>query len=1093
MAMFSRKKPSKSAPKAQPLPAPAATKIIELNYEIVPAETAATPSDNLYEAYSLDAVRIPGAQPHRSKLMQSAAMASVRAPAPSYRPHLPENLISDQILSDAQLETVIYAGEAHSHYLSGRWTLNEDHDVLNPARDDDPQAVRFRRGYMLGDGTGVGKGRQIAGIILDNWLKGRRRALWISKNDPLMDDAQRDWGHLEQEKLRIVPQGKFALGAPICLDEGILFSTYGTLRSAGTGGKKSRLDQLIDWLGPDFDGVIVFDESHAMGNAAPGESDRGKISASLQGLAGLRLQNALPHARVVYASATGATKVEALAYASRLGLWGSADFPFKTRSEFITAMHSGGLAAMEVLARDLKALGLYTARNLSYEGVEISFCEHDLTDQQIAIYNEFADAFQIIHQNLEDALEASQITSPEHGTLNRQAKSAARSAFESNKQRFFNHLITSMKMPTLIKEIEADLAAGNAPVIQLVTTSEALMERRLALIPPSEWADLNIDITPREYVIEYLQHGFPVQLFETKKAEDGKMISTPVFIDGNPVNCREAEELRDQMIENLNALPPVQSALDQLIQHFGTDVVAEITGRSRRIVRKPGPNGRTVLALERRSGKANIAETEAFMDDRKKILVFSDAGGTGRSYHAAMTAKNQRRRIHYILEPGWKADAAIQGLGRTNRTNQVSAPLCRPVTTNIRGEKRFLSTIARRLDTLGAITKGQRQTGGQGLFRPEDNLESDYAKSALNHFYLKLIKGQIPECSLSRFEEATGLSLLDSDGSIRERTPPIHTFLNRVLALRIDLQDALFQHFEQILASLVEEAVAAGTYEIGLETIHAESLRIISRQSVERHASGAETLLYEVERKTRTEPISLERAVDLAQDEGAAYVSNTNSDESGVLLKTSTRTNQDGSVTQRYRIVLPLQTLYLSDTELKLSQWKTCDQAGFTALWNAQLAKIPEFQTSTFYIVTGLLLPIWNRLPQEFCRIYRFTADDGERVIGRPINGSDLGRLGLTPIFSSPEHAYNHLLSGGDIELAGNMVLKRVMAMHARRIELTGFERSQLPGLKAMGLVTETVAYTLRLFVPLGDEAPGILERLFKQYPPLGREQQEAA
>jgi hypothetical protein len=106
------------------------------------------------------------------------------------------------------------------------------------------------------------------------------------------------------------------------------------------------------------------------------------------------------------------------------------------------------------------------------------------------------------------------------------------------------------------------------------------------------------------------------------------------------------------------------------------------------------------------------------MDDQKRILIFSDAGGTGRSYHADLGAKNQRLRVHYLLEPGWKADAAIQGLGRTNRTNQAQPPLFRPVATDVKAEKRFLSTIARRLDTLGAITRGQRQTGGQGLFRP---------------------------------------------------------------------------------------------------------------------------------------------------------------------------------------------------------------------------------------------------------------------------------------------------------------------------------------------------------------------------------------
>jgi hypothetical protein len=54
------------------------------------------------------------------------------------------------------------------------------------------------------------------------------------------------------------------------------------------------------------------------------------------------------------------------------------------------------------------------------------------------------------------------------------------------------------------------------------------------------------------------------------------------------VQCREAIERRDRMIERLASLPPVQGALDQIVQRFGTDNVAEITGRSRRIVRKTG-------------------------------------------------------------------------------------------------------------------------------------------------------------------------------------------------------------------------------------------------------------------------------------------------------------------------------------------------------------------------------------------------------------------------------------------------------------------------------------------------------------------------
>src|SRR3546814_17975795 len=80
---------------------------------------------------------------------------------------------------------------------------------------------------------------------------------------------------------------------------------------------------------------------------------------------------------------------------------------------------------MEVLARDLRSLGLYTARSLSYDGVEYELVEHRLTPEQTRIYDAYAGAFAVIHNNLDAAMQAANITG-DSGTLNRQAKSAAR-------------------------------------------------------------------------------------------------------------------------------------------------------------------------------------------------------------------------------------------------------------------------------------------------------------------------------------------------------------------------------------------------------------------------------------------------------------------------------------------------------------------------------------------------------------------------------------------------------------------------------------------------------------------------------------------
>ena len=375
--------------------------VIRSDDEIAALSSGDGAVSDVFASYTARRVSIVNAQAHPTSLVESLAMGSVLPPAPKSSADLnlalAASTVAKGVLSEAQLETLIMAETSFAEDLPGLFVTAENDRLIR--KDEDADAKAYRRGFFLGDGAGCGKGRQVAGLILTGWLQGRRKALWVSKSATLIEDAKRDWSDLGGSVSDIIDLSKIKGTADIPHQSGILFCTYATLRGQSKNGAR-RLDQITKWLGDNFDGLIAFDEAHAMANAA-GKSDgpRGKQAGSQQGRAGLELQTALPQARVLYVSATGATEVSNLAYAARLGLWGNGKgYPFGSREQFINAMEAGGVAAMEVVARDLKAMGLYTARALSFEGVEYDVLTHSLGEDQIAQYDKYAECFKVIHE-----------------------------------------------------------------------------------------------------------------------------------------------------------------------------------------------------------------------------------------------------------------------------------------------------------------------------------------------------------------------------------------------------------------------------------------------------------------------------------------------------------------------------------------------------------------------------------------------------------------------------------------------------------------------------------------------------------------------
>ncbi len=179
----------------------------------------------------------------------------------------------------------------------------------------------------------------------------------------------------------------------------------------------------------------------------------------------------------------------------------------------------------------------------------------------------------------------------------------------------------------------------------------------------------------------------------------------------------------------------------------------------------------------------------------------------------------------------------------------------------------------------------------------------------------------------------------------------------------------------------------------------------------------------------------------------------------------------------------------MSLNALGRSEWHDVDHESFARAWEAELAAVPEFTTSTVHLVTGLLLPIWRRLPDDNCRIYRLQTDDGERIIGRmlsPANATTICRnLGLDGAPAMPsEEAWAALNEGSvALHLADGLSLRRVRVMHEHRIELSGFTAGMVERFKADGVFAEIIAWKLRLFLPTGAMGQPIFARLIERHP----------
>lgn len=1014
---------------------------------------------------------VVGGASHPGVIVEPPGLANVEPPPITYRPYFPKELSESGKLSSMQIERIIYAGQAHGQRL----------------------AEGSRAGISIGDGTGTGKTATLAGIFLDNWFRERRRAVWFSVKSDLIEAVLEEF-----KRLGLVPPIKLINDYPtdgdIDIGDGIVFCTYRSLISRSRSGKR-RIDQITRWLGRD--GLVIFDEGHKAKYAFA--DDRGKSTQT--GAAVLEIQNPekFPDYRVVYSSATSAGEVRHLAYMSRLGVWGyGTNFPLGFE-QFAEEIESGGVGALEMVCRDLKAMGRYLCGNLSMgtdpkSGLAVEFREviHWLTPAQRQMYDNMAQGWQEVFRNIHRALD---LTNSGKAT-----RAQAVNQFWAEHQRCFRNLITAFKVPTLIREIEDALGSRQSVVVSITGTGESQTKKQIERAADQEEAIDSLDFSPRETLTRLVAQCFPIACFQERTNPYGGTVEHIPVVDanGNQVESRAALQLRAELMDKLSVLEVPEHPLDQLVNYFGDENVAEMTGRKKRLIRTASGT------LEYRprqlpgvpSKLINLHEKNAFQNGGKRIAIMSEVASTGDSLHAGEQVGNKQRRLHIAAELKWSADKQIQDFGRTNRTAQVYPPIYMLVFTELGGEKRFSSTIARRLGNMGALTKGDRKAEKAGNL-DKYNLESKEGRSALNVVLTSIMRG-IEISGIDDPKQALrdmGLVRNTDDGEVvpdSEKTN-IPRFLNRLLSLEVDRQNALFDYFYDTFLETIEYLKQNGKLDDGMEDLKAESVVVAEPPQV-LHSdalTSAKTVYYNLNLKVATKPAKFTELTD----GGVHQFFQDRRDGSFVAVR-RTLSHTDAETGQRYQMFSVSKPVgrnlsYIRESELN-QKYRIVPIGKAEKWWREEEGKIPSYEHRTVHLLSGALLPIWKylkTLSHDALNIVRTTTDDGTRLVGVRISEEWLRDLfihfGLRSDIptTAPEVLRIVDFEKNAVNLIGGISIRTARFQGTLLTEVCPSTFEQIRELRGMGLVNIVQHGKQRFFLPQ-DSPLHALERILALYQP---------
>lgn len=599
--------------------------------------------------------------------------------------------------------------------------------------------------FIIGDMTGVGKGRQGAALIRYAVKQGKV-PIYFTQKPTLFTDNYRDLADIGSSDLRpfiiasnpkdaniVDADGNIVHKLPskkeqervfaYIMEHGTLpdeydyvLTTYDQIKNGtadytqnedGTWNTEARKlpKKSKGYTTADYNGqtrrdalaklaegnIAILDESHTVG----GDSGCGRYMQMLTSSAG----------GVTFLSATFAKRADNMPiYAQRTAI---AEAEVKA-SELIDAIMKGGVTLQEIMSKQLVESGQMIRRERSFEGVTIDWLsvEEETDRRQRAQFDEVAAIFNAIRNFQDDyitpIIDAKNEAAAEWGatvghTQGTKDMGVKNVPFASKMYNLVNQLLFALKVDAVADRVVENLRNGYKPVISFTNTMEGFLS--------SAPKGVAMDEVPN-FSLTLMRALDGVMRFTEKDADENTEGGSISLSELSAEGQKSYNAIRDKIM-NLAADLPISpmDAIRMKIEEAGYSV-AEITGRTMQLNRTE--DGKYIV--EARKDRDKKAAMRDFNSGKLDVLMINKSGSTGISLHASSKFEDQRQRVMVFAQFQSDINDEVQMRGRIDRSGQVTRGRYEYIMSTIPAEQRIQMMFKAKLKSLDANTTSSQKS-----------------------------------------------------------------------------------------------------------------------------------------------------------------------------------------------------------------------------------------------------------------------------------------------------------------------------------------------------------------------------------------------